>query len=116
MQEIERVALRHRLALALVGVLVLVLIALLPLAVVSAFWNVIGAAYNGGPLSPTDIPAAPTHTRLHLELITLDPWQQMASARVSGHHVCVPECTWADRVVFFALRPDNPTAESLPPS
>jgi hypothetical protein len=117
MQEIARVGVRHRVALALVGTLVLVLMALLPFAVVSALWNVVGVPYDRVySLTPAASSPTPSHSRLHVELIALDPAQRQVTLRVAGHHTCPPGCTWQDQVVFFSLRTDAPDAEGLPPS
>jgi hypothetical protein len=116
-QEVERVALRHRVALALVGMLVISLLALLPLALISVLGNVGGLPYDRVySLTAVDSPPAPSHSRLHLEVIALDPWLQLVTLRVAGHHTCPPGCSWQDQIVFFSLRTDSPAAEGLPPS
>src|SRR3954451_19800905 len=98
MQEVERVALKHRVALMVVGMVVLILLALLPLALVSVLGDVVGVAYNSvHSLSPPDTAPAPSHSRLHVEVIALDPWAQLATLRVSGHHICPSDCTWQDQ-------------------
>src|SRR5438046_1676564 len=61
-------------------------------------------------------PEAPTHTRLHVAIAALDDFQQLATLRVSGHHACEVVCAWADRVVFFAINPDEADRDGLPPS
>jgi hypothetical protein len=117
MQDLERVALRHRAALVSIGMLVVVLLALLPLALVSVFGNVIGFPYERVySLTPPDTVPAPSHSRLHIELIALDPAQQLVTLRLAGHHVCPADCVWQDQIVLFSLRTDNPNAEGLPPS
>jgi hypothetical protein len=117
MQDAEQVALRHRVALALVGMLLLVLLVLLPIALVSVLWHVTGMPYEHVySLSAPDTPPAPSHSRLHIELISLDPVQQLVTLRVAGHHVCPPGCTWQDQIVLFSLRTDSPAAEGLPPA
>lgn len=117
MQDVDRVAFRHRVSLALVGTLVLVVLALLPLALVSVFWYVIGEPYERVyALTPPDTVPAESHSRVHMELIALDASQQIATLRLAGHHVCPPGCTWQDQIVLFSLRTDSPAAEGLPPS
>src|SRR5262249_45783248 len=117
MQEVERVALRHRVALGVVGIVVVVLFTLLPLVLASLAFNVIGAPYTqvfsliaGG----TPSPAGQSH--LHLEVVSLDPWQQLLTLRVSGHYVCPPGCTGQDQIVFLSLHSETDDAEGLPPS
>jgi hypothetical protein len=117
MQEVERVALRHRLALAAVGTVVVVLLALLPLVLASIALNVVGAPYTqvfhlltgGGPSDAG-------HSHLHLEVVSLDPWQQLLTIRVSGHHVCPAACDGQDQVLLLSLHSDTGDAEGLPPS
>ncbi len=117
MQEVERVAVRHRIALALVGSLVLLLGVLLPLALASAFYNLLGAPYSdiySWSAPPTAAPDG--HVRLHIQIVDIDPWQEVVTLRVSGNHICPPGCNWQDRVVFFSISPDSKGAEGLPPS
>jgi hypothetical protein len=117
MQEVERIAVRHRVALALVGLLVLLLVALLPVALVSVFYNVMGAPYEQVYSWTAPASAAPDgHVRLHVQIVGIDPWQELVTLRVAGNHICPPGCNWQDRVVFFSLSPDSPGAEGLPPS
>jgi hypothetical protein len=120
-QEVARVALRHRVALTVVGTVVLILAALLPIAVASAAFHLVGQPYSQvysltAPIGP---PAA-SHTRLHAEIVALDPWSQQLTLRVSGHHACPLGCDWQDQVVFFSLHVDAPAealdALGLPPS
>lgn len=117
MQEVERVAVRHRVALALVGLLVVLMVVLLPIALASVFYSVAGAPYD--EVYPWSIPsaaAADGHVRLHVQIVGIDPWQELMTLRVAGNHICPPGCNWQDRVLFFSLRPDAPGAEGLPPS
>jgi hypothetical protein len=120
-QGFARVALSHRVALAVVGTVVLALAALLPIAVVSAALHLVGLPYSQvySLTAPTGPPAA-SHTRLHAEIVALDPWSQQLTLRVSGHHACPPSCDWQDQVVFFSLHVDAPAdaldAQGLPPS
>jgi hypothetical protein len=117
MQDVERIAVRQRVALALVGTLVLLLIALLPVALVSVFYNVVGTPYVQVYTWSAPAAAAPDgHVRLHVQIVGIDPWQELVTLRVAGNHICPPGCNWQDRVVFFSLLPDSPGAEGLPPS
>jgi ABC-type multidrug transport system fused ATPase/permease subunit len=109
--------LRHRLAFALIGTLLLFIFALLPFTVASVVDELLGPPegrifYVPGP----SVAAAPTHTRLHVAMAALDDFQQLATLRVSGHHYCETRCEWNDRVVFFAISPLEEAPEGLPPS
>ena len=82
------------------GTVVVVLLALLPLVLASIALNVVGAPYTqvfhlltgGGPSDAG-------HSHLHLEVVSLDPWQQLLTIRVY-------ECRVARRAqtAFTALR------------
>jgi hypothetical protein len=120
-QDVERVALRHRVALTVVCTIVLVLVALLPIAVGSAATHLVGLPYSHVfSLTAPQGPPSASHTRLHVEIVALDPWSQMLTLSVSGHHTCPPGCDWQDQVVFFSLHVDTPVdaldAQGLPPS
>jgi hypothetical protein len=119
--EVARIALRHRLALAGVATLVLVIVALLPIAVTSAAVHLAGLPHSHVfSLTAPQGPPAASHTRLHAEIVALDPWSQMLTLNVSGHHACPPGCDWQDQVVFHSLHVDVPAnaldAQGLPPS
>ena len=58
---------------------------------------------------------APTFSRLHLAVISIDETRLSATLRVSGHHTC-SDCAWTDRVLFVSLASDDGDAEGLPPS
>jgi hypothetical protein len=117
MQEAERVALRHRLALGVVGTVVVVLFALLPLVLASLALNVVGAPYTQVyRLVTGHAPSPAGHSHLHLEVVSLDPWQQLLTLRASGHHVCPPGCAGQDQVLLLSLHSETGDAEGLPPS
>ena len=88
MQEVDRIAVRQRVALALVGTLVLLLIALLPVALVSVFYNVVGTPYAQVYTWSAPAAAAPDgHVRLHVQIVGIDPWQELVTLRVAGNHI-----------------------------
>jgi hypothetical protein len=117
MRTVERIALRHRIALAVVATLVVVLLALLPVAISSAAVHFIGLPFSQVyPLLAPQGPPAASYSRLHVEMIALDSWMQLLTLRVSGTHVCPPGCDWQGQVVFFSLHADDVDAEGLPPS
>jgi hypothetical protein len=117
MQEVERIAVRHRVALALVGLLVLLIVVLLPVALASVFFTLVGVPYDQVYSWSAPGSAAPDgHVRLHVQIVGIDPWQELVTLRVAGNHICPPGCNWQDRVVFFSLSPDSLGAEGLPPS
>jgi hypothetical protein len=117
MQKVERVALQHRVALGVVAPVALVILALLPLALASVLRDVVNVPHHHTySLSAPESSPALSHARLHVELIALDAWGQLATLRVSGHHICPSGCTGQVQVLFVALRTDNPAAQGLPPS
>ena len=97
--------------------LLLVIVVTLPFSLASIVDDVLGPAT--GKVFPlmkrprTEM--APTSTRLHLAVTSIDETRLTATLRVSGHHMC-SECAWTDRVLFVSLASDDGDAEGLPPS
>ncbi len=107
----------HRTAFAVVGIILLCIVALLPFAVGDALANILDPrADRLSALTPQDVPPAPTHSRLHLDILSLDQWGRTISVRVSGSHVCREGCSWDDRVLFVAALAPSVPVEGLPPS
>lgn len=116
MRAVDRRLLRHRVAFALIATVLLCVVALLPFTVASVVDELTGPPegriyYVPGP----SVPAAATHTHLHVAIAALDDFQQLVTLRVSGNHVCETPCAWSDRVVFFSVPPGE-APEGLPPS
>jgi hypothetical protein len=97
--------------------LLLAIAVTLPFSLASIVDNVLGPATGKVfPLikdPPTSV--APTFSRLHLALTSIDETRLTATLRASGHHTC-SECAWTDRVLFVSLASDDGDAEGLPPS
>jgi hypothetical protein len=113
--------LHHRLALAIVGAFLLLVVVLLPLAVDNVVWGFRGPPSSRVyPLLTASEPALPQHTRLNINIVAFDDVQRQVTLRISGHHLC-GGCSWSDRLVFVSIPPDAPglegsRLESLPPS
>ena len=107
----------HRTALALIGILLLCIVALLPFAVGDALGEILDP--QGERLyflTPPDVPPAATHTRLHLDILAIDQWQRAVSVRVAGSHICLAACDWNVRYLVVAAPERGAALEGLPPS
>jgi hypothetical protein len=101
----------------LIATLLLFISVLIPFTLASVVDELAGPPegrlyYVPGP----DVHAETNHTRLHVAVAALDDFQQLATLRVSGHHLCEGRCDWSDRVLFFAITPSEQAPEGLPPS
>src|SRR5712692_1989946 len=67
------------------------------------------------PLAP-GVPAAPTHSQLHVSVVDIDEARLLATLRVSGHHVCRIPCPYTDRVVLFSYGTNEAATAGMPPS
>jgi len=117
-QLIRRRLLHYRIALTLIAVLLLFILVTLPFTVASVVDDLLGRSSGHAFRLAWGPPAmeAPTHSRLQVGIVELDPYKLQATLRVSGHHVCQVPCPWNERVVFFALPLHEPQPEGLPPS
>jgi hypothetical protein len=123
MKPTESVGLHHRLALAIVGAFLLLVVVVLPLAVENIVWGFRGPPSSRVyPLLAASGPSSPQHTRLNLNVVAFDDVQRQVTLRISGHHLC-GGCAWSDRVVFVSIPPDalgraaeGTRLDSLPPS
>jgi hypothetical protein len=108
---------RHKVALVLIGTLLLFTLAVLPFAVKGVVSDLVqpqsAQIYH---LTPRDTPPAATHSRLHIDLITLDEWQGAVRMRVAGTHICQPACAWNDRILFVSTFGHGEQLGGLPPS
>jgi len=117
LRQIDKSLLQHRVAFALIATLLLCILAMLPFTVASVVDELLGPPEGRVYYVPgATVPAAATHTRLHVAVAALDDFQQLATLRVSGHHQCAGGCGWSDRVLFFAIPPADEAPEGLPPS
>ena len=107
----------YRLGFAATAMLLLAIAVTLPFSVASIVDHVLGPAT--GKVFPLmkhpRTSLAPTFTRLHVAVISIDETRLSATLRVSGHHTC-SDCAWTDRVLFVSLASDDVEAEGLPPS
>jgi hypothetical protein len=109
-----------RVGFALVLLVAAAVVAVMPVAVASLadylYRRTLGdEVYR---LTPAEAAPAPTHTRLHVEVVGLDELARRVTLRVTGDRVCA-DCDHQDRVVFVALRPDDARGaprEGLPPA
>src|SRR5262249_53826250 len=67
------------------------------------------------PLAP-GVPAALTHSQLHVSVVDLDEARLLAPLRVSSHHVCRIPCHDTDRVVLFSYGTNEVATAGMPPS
>src|SRR5262245_3319910 len=67
------------------------------------------------PLAP-GVPAALTHSPLHVSVVDIDEARLLATLRVSGHHVCRIPCHDTDRVVLFSYGTNEAATAGMPPS
>jgi hypothetical protein len=108
---------QYRLGFAVTAMLLLAIAVTLPFSVASIVDHVLGPAT--GKVFPLmkhpRTSLAPTFTRLHVAVISIDETRLSATLRVSGHHTC-SDCAWTDRVLFVSLASDDAEAEGLPPS
>ena len=101
----------------MIATLLLFIVTLIPFTVASVVDELAGPPEGRLYFVPgPDIPAEANHTRLHVAVAALDDFQQLATLRVSGHHLCEGRCEWSDRVVFFSIAPSEQAPEGLPPS
>jgi hypothetical protein len=115
---VERMLLRHDVALALIAAMLLFMLATLPFTLVSLLENLTRAPADRiyAVSDQAYPPAAVTHSRLHIAIVAIDEVAQVASLRVSGTHICRTGCDWNDRVIFFSIREGEAEREGLPPS
>ncbi len=92
------------------------MLVLLPFAITSVISDIFEPQGNQvHELTSSSVPQ-PSHTRLHLDIISIDEWAHTVTIRVSGHHLCPVPCDHSDRVVFVSIPPGNQDGEGLPPS
>lgn len=64
----------------------------------------------------TAAPVGTTQSRLHVSFVELDEARLLATLRVSGHQVCQPACSGAERVLFFSFGTNEAATAGMPPS
>src|SRR5919199_4566959 len=116
----QRVRLGHRLGFAVIATLLLFILVSLPLALSSVVQELLQpqARVDSALFDPT-IPPAETHSRLTVDLIEFNEWEQTVKLEISGIHVCHPACSWNDRFLFVSALDGlslDPEREGLPPA
>ncbi len=114
--EVEGTLMRHRVAFTFVAFFSLFVLALLPFAITSVFSDITAPQSDHIYQLISGVTPAPSHSRLHLDIIGFDEWGRTATIRVSGHHICPAPCDHGDRVLFVSVPPVNEDGEGLPPS
>lgn len=109
---------RYRIGFAVVGLAVLVVVLLLPVALLSLLDEVRHppSQRTGYLLPPAAMLATDDYTAIHLDDIALDELRRTLEIRISGYHVCSLECTHTDELIFFSVRSESRLGEGLPPS
>ena len=108
---------RNRVAVVIIGTLLLFTVALLPLAVQGVATDILQPqAAHIYHLTSASIPPASTHSRLHIDLVSLDAWQGTLHMRIWGTHICQSACAWKDRFLFVSTFGHGESLEGLPPS
>ena len=109
---------RYRAAFTLLAALLAALLGLLALTISGVVTEM--AAPPSGQVFPIaearPDAAAATATNLHVAVVAIDEVQQLATLRISGHHICRTTCPWQDRILVFSLAADESLTEGLPPS
>lgn len=112
--------LRYRLAFTATAIIILGIAVMLPFSVVSIVDDLLGPATGKSiPITATAHTAsAPSHSRVHLAVVSLDEVQLLARLRLSGHYVCQGECDsrFRQRITVVSIGGEDEDAEGMPPS
>jgi hypothetical protein len=112
----ERGRMAQKVGFIAVAVFLLVVVLLLPFSIGSVIANVVSPqARQVFSLTPPVSPAFTT-TRLNLNVIGLDEWQQLVTVRVSGQHICSGACPFTERVLFVSIPPAHESGQGMPPN
>ena len=71
------------------------------------------------PFTPEGMAHESTFTNLHVDIVSIDEPNRMATLRVTGWHTCKEEVkcqAYKERVVFFQVDEDDTQSETIPPS
>jgi hypothetical protein len=107
---------QHRVGLITVAVFLLFVAVLTPFGIASVISDVVAPQSNHVySLTPPAKPA-PVTTMLNLDVISIDEWQQLATVRVSGEHICNAACPFTERILFVSIPPAQETGQGMPPN
>ena len=93
-------------AYILVTLIVLCILALLPFALTSAMTDITEQAAPVYVLNTT-APDQEVTSDIHLQVITLNEWENTVSIRVAAHQSCDRACPWGDRYLFTSVYGDT---------
>ena len=105
----------HRAAFFALAALLLLTIALLPIALSSVIADLVEDAHTTYFVFGDHKHQDPDRVMLNLSMTALDEWQRSLSMNVSGHRDCAAGCTGTDRIQFISIPTDKENGEGLPP-
>jgi hypothetical protein len=110
--------LRPRIGFTVIGILLVVIAAVLPLAIGSAVGDFAQAQSDlRYSITPSGTAHAATYNRLRLRVTGLDEWAGQATIQVSGAHICNPTCDHDAKFLFVSVPLLNARQEDgLPPA
>lgn len=114
--DVEQTLMRHKVGFTAVACFLLFVLALLPFAVTSVFTDITTPQSDHVYQLTTGVTPAPSHSRLHLDIVGFDEWGRTATIRVSGNHICPAPCDHADRILLVSIPTATTDGEGLPPS
>ncbi len=71
------------------------------------------------PFTPSGVALEPTHTKLHVDVVSIDEPNRLATLRVNGFHTCNDEVkcgSYKERVIFFSVDEEDTQSEVVPAS
>lgn len=107
---------RRRLALAVVGFVVLFVVVLVPFAIRSVVANVVSPQSHHVFSLTARAAAGDSATYANIDVVGLDEWAGTISLRVTGQHQCSGSCSWSDSILFISIPDTYAQGEGLPPA
>lgn len=103
-------------AYLLTALMLLCIVVLLPLALRSV-WNDVGEQSQPRfRIATPETTGEAVRSYVHLDLISLNEWENTVTVRATIHQSCDRACPWGDRYLFFSVRGDAPDDALLQPS